>query len=155
MARILCCCGSCSSHVTPSLGTSTCHRCGPKKQASKQTTEHKNIDTPGFGRLHTKLWDWGYRAGRELIFNIRCFHIFWIFFFFFLAAPAAYGSGQAPNLSHICDLGHTWSNTRSSTHCTGPGNQTFASTETQAAVVGFLTHCTTGGTPYFRFFFQQ
>ena len=42
--------------------------------------------------------------------------------FFFVAAPMAYGNSQARN-------------------------QTRASVETQAAVVRFLTHCTTAGTP--------
>ena len=31
-----CGCG-CSSNLTPTLGTSTCHRCGPKKEKKKST----------------------------------------------------------------------------------------------------------------------
>ena len=46
--------------------------------------------------------------------------------FFFVAAPMAYGNSQARN-------------------------QTRASVETQAAVVRFLTHCTTAGTLGNRF----
>ena len=43
--RIWHCCGcgvdySCSSDSTPSLGTSICHRCGPKKKKKKRITLH-------------------------------------------------------------------------------------------------------------------
>ena len=40
--------GSCSSNLTPSLGTSMCRRFGPKKQTNKQINKQKN-HTP-------KLW---------------------------------------------------------------------------------------------------
>ena len=33
--------GSCSSDLTPSLGTSICHRCGPKKTKDKKQTNKK------------------------------------------------------------------------------------------------------------------
>ena len=44
--------GSCSSNATPSLGTSICLRCGPKK--TKQTNKHpflKGIRESGFFNL--------------------------------------------------------------------------------------------------------
>ena len=34
--------GSCSSDWTPSLGTSICHRCGPKKQKQTKNSNNKN-----------------------------------------------------------------------------------------------------------------
>ena len=37
--------GSCSSHSTPSLGTSVCHGCGPKKQRKKKKMPHETIVT--------------------------------------------------------------------------------------------------------------
>ena len=41
MARIWCCCGCGvgSSDLTPSLGTSICHECGPKNTKKKKTCE--------------------------------------------------------------------------------------------------------------------
>ena len=60
-----------------------------------------------------------------------------------MSAPAACGSSQArdwtPAASVTC-VG-SW------THCTGLGDQTPASTATQASQVGFLTYCSTAGTP--------
>ena len=37
--------GSCSSDQTPSLGTATCHRCGPKKTKKKEKKKKKFCDT--------------------------------------------------------------------------------------------------------------
>ena len=44
-AQIWCCCG-CGSDVTPSPGTSICHKCGPKKKKKrKQKYVYNNIFT--------------------------------------------------------------------------------------------------------------
>ena len=39
---LLCRLASCSSDLTPSLGTSICHRCGPKNK-TKQNKKHADI----------------------------------------------------------------------------------------------------------------
>ena len=53
--------------------------------------------------------------------------------------------GQGLNPSHSCDLSHSCGNIRSFLiHCTGYGP--LASSVTQAAPVGFLSHCVTAGT---------
>ena len=70
-----------SSDLTPSLGTSICYGCSPKK---------------------TK--------GERKVVQMDCFmlRVFYNnFFFFFMAAPTAYESSWARNLSRI------WGNTRS------------------------------------------
>ena len=53
--------------------------------------------------------------------------------------------GQGLNLSHSCDLGHSYGNAGSFNPWPRAGNQTRTSTVT--AIVGFLTHCTIAGTP--------
>jgi len=40
--------GNCSSDLTPSLGTSICLRCDPKKQKKKKKKEEKNVNTYNF-----------------------------------------------------------------------------------------------------------
>ena len=63
--------GSCSSSLTPSLGTSICHRCGPKKRGKKRVwmkvvcrfpwcdriVVYKGLGMPkSLGRWHDWLW---------------------------------------------------------------------------------------------------
>ena len=44
MARILCCCDcGVGSDLTPSLGTSICPRCGPKKKKEKKEKEKEFV----------------------------------------------------------------------------------------------------------------
>ena len=72
--------GSCSSDSTPSLGSFICHGCGPKRQKKK---ERERLFY--FPAIYLLIW-----------ISI-CFHIFGasLFFFFFLAIPAAYENFQA------------------------------------------------------------
>ena len=42
--------GSCSSNLTPSLETSTCHRCGHKKPKEKKKKEEREKDLSGVHR---------------------------------------------------------------------------------------------------------
>ena len=62
-------------------------------------------------------------------------HSSYVFFFFFLP-------GQGLNLSHSCNLHHSFSKTRSFNRLGQAGDQTYAAS--QAAAVGFSTNCTTG-----------
>ena len=55
------------------------------------------------------------------------------------------------NLSHSCDLCHSFSNTRSFNPLHWARDWTHASTVTWAAAVGFLTHCATLGNSFFFF----
>ena len=75
--------------------------------------------------------------------------VVWLAFFFFFFNGCTHGGiwkfpGQELNLSHSCDLGCSWSNSGSFNH---RAVRTCASIATQAAAVGFLTHCATAGTP--------
>ena len=45
--------GGCSSDVTPSLGTSICCRCGPKKQTKQNKTKSEELSSPVLSDL---LW---------------------------------------------------------------------------------------------------
>ena len=47
--------GSCSSDLTPSLGTSICFECGPKKQKKKKSFMDANKAGPE-GRLNNGAW---------------------------------------------------------------------------------------------------
>ena len=71
--------------------------------------------------------------GNERFFN----------FFFFMATLTAYGGSPSQGLNP----GHNWSSARSFNPLLQAREQTHASENTQAAAVGFLTHCTTVGTP--------
>ena len=43
--------GSCSSDSTPSLGTSICHRCGPKKTKKKKKGEINKKTNPDISQM--------------------------------------------------------------------------------------------------------
>lgn len=78
------------------------------------------------------------------------------FFFFFCMAPrAAQWISQAKDWirSCSCDLPCSCSNAGSFNSWGQAGNRAHASKATQAAAVGFLTNCTTAGTPRFHSFF--
>ena len=57
--------------------------------------------------------------------------------------------GQGSNLRHSCKLSHSCSNSGSFNPLCWAGDQIHTSVLTQVAIVGFLTHCTTAGTPNF------
>ena len=43
--------GSCSSDLNPSLGTSMCHRCGPKKTKTKQNKTKQKLSSISEGAI--------------------------------------------------------------------------------------------------------
>ena len=48
--------GSCSSNLTPSLGTSMCHGCGPKKEKKKKVYKQQMLERGcSNGNPHTLL----------------------------------------------------------------------------------------------------
>ena len=59
--------------------------------------------------------------------------------------------GQGLNLSHSCALQNSCSNARSFNQLYQARDRTCASAETQAAAVGFLTHCTMAASSLFLF----
>ena len=73
------CCGcgvglSCSSHSIPSLGTSVCWRCSPKKQKKKKKKRRRRMRAPGVQRpsvvyssLNTPAWAPSWVASKFLI----------------------------------------------------------------------------------------
>ena len=65
--------------------------------------------------------------------------------------------GQGLNLSCICDSSCSWGNIRSFNLPLLARGRTCTSTVTRATAVGFLTHCTTMGTPknLNRYFFKE
>ena len=65
------------------------------------------------------------------------------FSFFLMAAPMAHGSSQARDLIQAAAV--TYAGSFKPLHLARGQTQTFAATH--AAAAGFLTHCTTAGTP--------
>ena len=64
--------GSCSSNWTPSLGTSICSRCDPKKQ--KQTNKQKSLETnDNKSTTIQNLWDVAKAVLKEKFLAIEVF----------------------------------------------------------------------------------
>ena len=103
---------------------------------SNATDEHggENI----FFWINTQNWD--YYTINSIFFNGHICSV-WKFL------------GQGLNPSCSCDLGPSCSNARTFNPLHRAGDQTRTSAATQVAVVGFLTHCITVGTPGSSFFF--
>ena len=112
--QILHCCGygigwQLQLWFTPSLGTSICCRCSPKKAKSKK----KDIESfhhspnPCSIKIIFLLWEIG---GQD-----RALSIFFFFFCLFKATLASYGSSQARGQIRAVATGlhHSYSNTRS------------------------------------------
>ena len=70
-----------------------------------------------------------------------------------MAIPIAFGNspGQGLNLSHSCNIGHSYGNTGSFNPTHKAGDQTYTSAMTPATVVRFLTHCTTAELQNYNF----
>ena len=71
------------------------------------------------------------------------------FFFFFTCHTYSMWTflGQGFNLSHSCDLCHSCGNAGSFNPLHQAGDRTQAYAAARVTAVGFLTHCTTLGTP--------
>ena len=81
------------------------------------------------------------------------FFCFLFFVFFFNGHTHVIWKFLGQNLSHSLDLCCSRGNSRSFNPLRQGGDQIHASTVTGAAAVGFLTHCTTAGTPHSQCFY--
>ena len=86
----------------------------------------------------------------HFVFKIYIFS----FFLFFLRPQHSMWRfpGQELNLSCSCNLWHSCSNARSFNLLHQAWDQTHTSVATGTTTVGFLTHCTTVGTPSLQYF---
>jgi len=67
--------GSCSSDLTPSLGTSICHGCGPKKTEKKKETKRGG---PGRGTWVSFFFPFihSYSLRKNVLNIVLIFHIY-------------------------------------------------------------------------------
>ena len=76
----------------------------------------------------------------EWLFIFYLFIYFFLSLYFFMAAPATHGHSQARDWIWAA----AWAKADPLTHCARPGvKSSGTATATQAAAVGFLTHCAT------------
>ena len=100
-----------SSDLTPSLGTSICHRCGPRKtkQTNKQKPKHLKYPLPQ--QLHSQGFFVENNSTSVKMFTVS----------YFWAMPLAYENFQArdqkSNPCHSSNLSHCSDNTIFLTHC--------------------------------------
>ena len=93
-----------SSNLTPGLGPSIHHRCGPKETKKKKKRKEKKMES----KLSRTL-----SGTKDPPSLVACF-----FFFLFRAAPATYGSSQARDRrgAAAASLHHSHSHARSELH---------------------------------------
>ena len=83
--------GNCSSNSTPSLGTSICHRCGPKKAKNKQTKTLLIVKFQAQLNVQSLVqWITMYQSPRINHFQFMANLIFFFFFFFLYTLPFSY-----------------------------------------------------------------
>ena len=88
--QIQCCCGcgmdpSCISSLTPRPGTSTCHRCGPKKNRKEKEIKRNRErererkegrkECPPVSSIHLSSWSSSTWTQGDLFSMVRC--LFW------------------------------------------------------------------------------
>ena len=146
VAVVQACC--CSSDLTPSLGTSICRRCGPKKKKKKEEFSSRKCvvsrshrerrdavpaasESNGFhaeqpvgrfvscGRYFWSGHGCGLRGGGRVV------RLLWEFILFLGLLPAAYGGSQAKGQigTVAAGLHHSHNNRGSPTHRQRPGTE--------------------------------
>ena len=114
--------GSYGSDSTPSLGTSICHRCGPKEQKKKKKKK-KNLWNQcsaiqlAVGKLQDCIILWLPASVQQFLWQnppfLNSYGIMTSFFFSSHAHGMWKFPGQGSNLSHSCDPSYSSDNTGS------------------------------------------
>ena len=102
------------------------------------------VPRPGIEPM-PQQWPEPLQQGHQILNTTSGLLLFFFFFLLFRAIPSAYGGSQAkgPIRATAASLYHIYSNARSLTHWTRPGNKPA----TSWFLVGFGFRCVTTGTP--------